>query len=170
MIKAEVLVSVFVAVLFAAVGRSGPVMGRQNSFADFDVPSEAGVHLKAALRGKTMVTSRVPGMTRTRETCCRLSSGPRASPGDASCHDFGAPESLELPGARSGMSASLIPVWPRRLLMDEAYRNRRAALTYHWGTAAVVNRSTAADVQDDAVNLVVRCVMVGLCEEHLHKP
>jgi len=112
-----------------------------------------------------------PAWTRTRETYCRLSSvGLRASPGDASFHGFGTPESLEFRRARTETPASLIPDWPRCLLMDEAYRNRRAALTYHRGTATVVCRSTATDVQDDAVNLVVRSSMVSLCEEHLHKP
>ena len=146
-------------------------MGRESYFTDFYLPSATCVHLKTALRDKTMVTSRVPSMTRTRETCCRLSSvGLRASPGDASFHGFGTPESLEFRRARTETPASLIPDWPRCLLMDEAYRNRRAALTYHRGTATVVCRSTATDVQDDAVNLVVRSSMVSLCEEHLHKP
>ena len=152
--------------LLATVELSGPVMGRENSFTDFDVPSEACVRLKATRRDKTMVTSRVPSMTQTRETC----SPSREPRGDASCHGFGAPESLAFRGARTETSASFIPVWPRRLLMDKAYRNRRAALTYHRGTSTVVRRSAATDVQDDAVNLVVRCSMVSLCEEHLHKP
>src|ERR1700720_2346863 len=47
-------------------------MGRENSFTDFDMPSETGVHLKTVLRDKTLVTSRVPCIARKENTRCRM--------------------------------------------------------------------------------------------------